>query len=424
MNLRDGSTSGSPGGTRVLLVSGWQNVNIGDVAHTPGTVRALQELAGCEVVLWPRRLGDRERAMLRGRFPGLRILADARDTGAELTAEVREAFAWADVCVHASGPSVVGAAQIDLWRRHTDLPFGFFGVTVDPLVPYADSLERSGRIVRAIDGDLLAVEDRDRFAQASFVWCRDSLTVDFLATQGLVEGVAFGPDAASIVDVTDEAAADTLLQELGLHPGSFLCAVPRLRYTPYHELRDDGRSPSEVRRDAINAGWIERDLTLLREVIVGWVRSTGEDVLVVPEMSYAVELARHHLSHWPQDVAGQVHVLPRFWDLGEAASVYRRADAVVSMECHSPLIALAAGTPALYLRQSTDTIKGQMYADLGAADRLHELDDALAPDVLAGLLALRTAEARARTRELARSATMRAAAMAARAAAASARVPA
>jgi len=41
---------------------------------------------------------------------------------------------------------------------------------------------------------------------------------------------------------------------------------------------------------------------------------------------------------------------------------------VLSFECHSPIIAAANGTPAFYLRQPQDTIKGQMYYDLGLAD--------------------------------------------------------
>jgi hypothetical protein len=107
-------------------------------------------------------------------------------------------------------------------------------------------------------------------------------------------------------------------------------------------------------------------LDVLRQTVIGWVRATGEPALVVPEMSYAMEVAEAEFAGtFPADVAELVHILPRFWDLTEAAAVYRRAGAVVSMECHSPLIALAEGIPSLYLRQPTDTIKGQMYNDLG-----------------------------------------------------------
>jgi len=48
---------------------------------------------------------------------------------------------------------------------------------------------------------------------------------------------------------------------------------------------------------------------------------------------------------------------------------------VVSLECHSPLIALHNGTPTFYVRQPTDTCKGQMYRDIGAGDWFFEIDE-------------------------------------------------
>jgi len=64
-----------------------------------------------------------------------------------------------------------------------------------------------------------------------------------------------------------------------------------------------------------------------------------------------------------------------FWLPDEAASVYSKARAVVSMECHSPLIALRNGTPAFYIREPTDTCKGQMYRDIGADEWFFEIDE-------------------------------------------------
>ena len=54
-----------------------------------------------------------------------------------------------------------------------------------------------------------------------------------------------------------------------------------------------------------------------------------------------------------------------------------RAHAVISMECHSPIIAAAQRTPFFYLRQPEDTIKGQMYYDIGLSDWVFEIDDAV-----------------------------------------------
>jgi polysaccharide pyruvyl transferase WcaK-like protein len=45
------------------------------------------------------------------------------------------------------------------------------------------------------------------------------------------------------------------------------------------------------------------------------------------------------------------------------------------MECHSPIISLVSGTPAIYVRQPSDTIKGQMYYDLKLDDWIFEIDN-------------------------------------------------
>jgi polysaccharide pyruvyl transferase WcaK-like protein len=44
------------------------------------------------------------------------------------------------------------------------------------------------------------------------------------------------------------------------------------------------------------------------------------------------------------------------------------------MECHSPIISLVNETPAIYVRQPSDTIKGQMYYDLELSDWIFEID--------------------------------------------------
>lgn len=46
----------------------------------------------------------------------------------------------------------------------------------------------------------------------------------------------------------------------------------------------------------------------------------------------------------------------------------------MSFECHSPIIAAVNNTPFFYLRQPEDTIKGQMYYDLGFNDRVFEIN--------------------------------------------------
>ena len=121
---------------------------------------------------------------------------------------------------------------------------------------------------------------------------------------------------------------------------------------------------------------VEKDHAKLREMIVAYVKKTGNKVLACPEMTYQVALAKERLvDPLPAEVKKNVVWLDRFWLPDEAASVYSKARAVVSIECHSPLIALRNGTPTFYVRQPTDTSKGQMYRDIGANDWFFEIDE-------------------------------------------------
>lgn len=44
---------------RILLRSSWQTVNIGDIGHTPGVIRLLEQyLPEAEVTLWPSLILD------------------------------------------------------------------------------------------------------------------------------------------------------------------------------------------------------------------------------------------------------------------------------------------------------------------------------------------------------------------------------
>ncbi len=111
-------------------------------------------------------------------------------------------------------------------------------------------------------------------------------------------------------------------------------------------------------------------------MIVRWVRETGLKVLLSPELRYNCEMFDEYLyDPLPDDVKPNVEQVESFWLPDLAASVYSRARCVISVECHSPLIAIANGTPAFYIRQPEDTIKGQMYPDLGLGEWLFQIDE-------------------------------------------------
>ncbi|MFE1440178.1 polysaccharide pyruvyl transferase family protein [Streptomyces sp. NPDC058739] len=363
---------------RILLVSSWQTVNIGDVAHSPGALRAFQRFCeGAEVTLWAWSFGERERKMFAEHLPGVTVVEERLVEGEPPSERILRLFENSDVLIHGSGPCILARKEMEAWRAHTDKPYGFFGVTFDPLAQvagpgYFGTTDEVTAMVEAISEPLLDEADRDLLGDAAFVYCRDTLSVKYLRSQGLATA-SFMPDAAVCFDLQDAEEGSALLARLGCGE-DFLCVVPRLRFTPYHQIFDLEPERRHVLQDAVNAAFEQADMDALREIVEHHVRRTGQHVLICPEMEHEVPLAQAHFG--PDDlsavVAARVHVVPHFWSLTEAAAVYRRAAAVISMECHSPLIALAAGVPAIYLRQPTDTIKGHMYRDLGIGRRLVE----------------------------------------------------
>lgn len=117
---------------RILLRSGWQVENIGDVAHTPGLLALLAEhVPSAEVTFWPfYHYLPPEVALLRRYFPRLQIVGGklAAD-GAASTPELAAAMRGADLFLHGSGPATLGWADAAAFRKLTGKPFGVYGVT-------------------------------------------------------------------------------------------------------------------------------------------------------------------------------------------------------------------------------------------------------------------------------------------------------
>lgn len=333
-------------GRHVLLRSSWQTENIGDIAHTPGMLALLEEhRPNDRVTLWPGALSTDVERLLMARFPKLVV---ARTKAAQ-----EAALGACDLFLHGSGPGLVGHRETAL-ARAAGKPYGFGGITLSD-----DELKNH----------------RHLLADATFVFLRDTDSLEALRRSG-IEGpkTGLGPDATFALDLRDEAAADRLLEDLRLEPGEFLCAVPRLRWTPYWEIRPERVRP-DPERIAVNEEFTDRDHAKMREAIVAWVTTFNRRVLLVPEMTYQVPLLKPLLHDpLPPHIKPHVAILDRYWLTAEAASVYAKAAAVVSFEMHSPIIAVANGTPAVHLRQPTDTRKGQMWRDIGLDHWILEID--------------------------------------------------
>ncbi|MFN7921229.1 MAG: polysaccharide pyruvyl transferase family protein [Bryobacteraceae bacterium] len=376
----------APRAPRLLLHGSWQDVNIGDVGHTPGALSILEKhFPSAEITLWPRKLGGPARAMLTAAYPRVRIVEGSLNPdGRPTTPELAQAWDATDLYISGSGSGFPDSNFAAAFHRRTGKPVGVFGVSTDPVSGFGSGREPEGGTLAWIRdrakqlpanhlaGDVRYVADR-----AAFFFCRDSISVEYLRSQGAKAPILeFGPDSQLGMHLRDDANGFAYLAARSLEPGKFICVIPRLRYTPYYRIRNEKRVPSDDVKDAINNRTTESDHAKLRDLITSYVRNTGGKVLACAEMTYQVAMAKEVLvDPLPAAIKRNVVWRDKFWLPDEAASVYSKAAAVISAECHSPLIALRNGTPGFYVRQPTDTCKGQMYADFGAGEWLFEVDE-------------------------------------------------
>jgi len=354
----------------ILIISGWQDINIGDIAHTPGLLNVLQTfLPDSKLILWKKSTGSEVEEWLGKNFPRVKIIHGNVDADHNVSSpEVVDAFLEADIMIHGSGPSVVGSANLEAWVKATGKPFGVFGTTI-----------------QTIDEKLKIL-----LQKASFIYTREKASLDVLKNNGIeAPEMKFVPDATFFMHNRDDLRADHFLKEKGLERRKFICVIPRLRKTPYYLIRPENYTQEQIASiDALNNSKKEEDHSKMREAIISWVRTTGNKVLVCPEMTYQVDIMDELLiDPLPSDVKPNV-VKRAYWFPDEAASVYSYAFAVLSFECHSPIISLVNGTPAFYLRQPEDTIKGQMYYDLDLSDWVFEIEQVKGNDIVMGLESL------------------------------------
>lgn len=342
----------------ILLVSGWQDVNIGDIAHTPGLLHVLETfIPKATVILWKKSNGEEVKKLLHKNFPKVKIIYGGVDNNKEVeNPEIMEAFKKADLMIHGSGPLLVGADNLASWMKHTTKPFGIFGTTLENPSKYHQEI----------------------LQKAAFIYTRETKSIEHLKKVGIMGNhVQFAPDATFFMNIRDDKKGFDFLKENDLKDKKFICAVPRLRYTPYHKFNpnNNGWNAEKIKQvEETNEKYKEIDHAKLREAMIAWVRETGNKVLICPEMTYAIELMDELLINpLPEDVKPFV-VKRGYWLPDEAASIYAKAHTVLSLECHSPIIAAANGTPCFYIRQPEDTIKGQMYYDLGFNDWTFEID--------------------------------------------------
>lgn len=342
----------------ILLRSGWQVENIGDIAHTPGFLALAEKyIPEAEVIFWPYYglLPESEVVMLKKRFPKLTIVQGTlSEKGEASTSELSEAISKADIFVHNSGPSMLSWKEALLFKELTGKPYGVYGVTYG----------------------LYGTPEKKALNEAAFIYFRDTVSLDRAKQEGIHSPIMeWAPDAAFGTDVTDDDKALAYLKATGLEKGKYICCNPNQRRTPFWEHSFKKRSFDEAVH-ARNEAMKEHDHAPMIEAIVEIVRKTDLKVLIVHEDETELSIGKDWiLDKLPEDVKPRVVWRSTKWTVDEAISIYKYSIGLFSHEMHSPIMCIANGIPAIVVRWVEQSSKGYMWKTIGLDSWLFDFDD-------------------------------------------------
>ena len=342
---------------RILLYSGWAVHNIGDVGHTPGTLRFLgQHLPEAQVTCWLRTSTPALVAMLGRRFPKVVFVTDSSldHLGKASTPELQAAFDGADLFIQNSGMH---------FNRFWAPPVGLIQACLRAQKPF-------GLYAQSFDGfrEQDAATLPGLLAQAAFIYTRDTDSLQFLRSRDVAPRILeFGPDGCFGIDVRDEAWAAAYMGEHGLEARKFITVTLRTdQEVSTIQGEEAGSRPALTPQQ-----WAGK----LRELIVAWVQRTGLKVAIVPEVEKEIGPGRRLiLDLLPEDVRAHVVHLDRWWTVDQATALYAQAHTVVAVEPHSCIMALANGTPMIHWFTWKHGTKAMMFRDLGLSEWLIDID--------------------------------------------------
>ncbi|MEW6306757.1 MAG: polysaccharide pyruvyl transferase family protein [Verrucomicrobiota bacterium] len=344
----------------ILLQSAWDTVNIGDIGHTPGTLRVLeQHLPDVRVILWAAKLDERVTTMLRTRFPKVEIVQGSLTGKGARDETLRQAIAGADLFIRNSGMGQ--DTSFMSYCKKIGKPYGLFGQSYFPSM-----VEGKG-----------AEERIDLLNHAAFIYCRETKTLDILKRAGVKPPVLeFGPDGCFGIDVRDDTRGLATMKKLGLEDRKFItlqlrtntAKLPGVDDTRTPKLNPLHPTPEQIADD-------ERRAAVYRDLVTRWVKRTGYKVLIAPEVKKEMEHNKRLIHDpLPADIRKHVVNLEYFWNADEAASVFARAHTAVCHEPHSLIIALANGTPVIHTYSEFHSPKCWMFQDIGLPEWLLEYD--------------------------------------------------
>ena len=339
----------------VLLISGWNLHNMGDVAITPAFLRLMQTHfpeAQVTVLLqtFPNELGK----YVKDRFPDVECIANEFKAGQKLSPRIEELFAGADLLVLNSGMTLSYGYYGNDWENYiprilaflkadqAGVPFGIFGHSFDMIKPPADILYR------------------DVLNRAAFLYTRDSESLKVLRAAGVSpKEMSFGPDVTFAFDLRDDKALREFMTRHRVEAGKFTAFVPRL---DVNRFRKDGKEKEHA--------------TQTVEILERYAEKAQEPVVLVHEVTRMLgpvkEMVYDRLS---ESARRHVRYEPEYWMPDAAYSTYAAARMVVSMEMHSVILGFAAGTPSLHPHFKEAGLKQWMMRDLGISEWMVDQDE-------------------------------------------------
>lgn len=359
----------------ILIHSGWNRYNVGDVAHTPGLLRLVQtHIPEAHVQVWMKSYPEWLADYLGSRFPDVETFHGRLGGGhGPIDPVVEQAFDQADLFLYNSGPvfnhghelmpggpvrtkgwrgfdwnATMAPAAILYYARSRDVPFGLFGQSFIHIAPPAD----------LILPDILS--------QAAFVSTRETESLQYVRELGVQSAdMGFTPDAAWAFDLRDDDEVVPWLDDLGLEQDGFLAMTTR-----YPPIGVD---------DELDRGY---QLHLFHQVIEDWTEATGLPVLLIPEMASSIQLNRELIYEpLPARLRDRVIIDDRlwtpeesFWTPDQSLSVLARARCYLNVDHHGVLQGMGgAGTPCVHPRQPQAGRKAQVLNDVGLSEWLFDM---------------------------------------------------
>ena len=355
----------------VLLQCAWATKNIGDIGHTPGTLRFLEQyLPEAKVILWAANTNPQVDAMLKKRFPEVEIV---KGSLSQKDGAVQKAIERSDFFLR--GPGMGQSTDFMAYCRNIGKPWGLQAQSYFPDMVTGPGAE--GRIAL--------------LNSAAFIYCRETKTIKTLADAGVKPPVLeFAPDGCFGIDVRDDAKALERMKKHGLKEKQFITMQLRT-HSPTSPGVDDRRpqklnplnpTPENIADDT-------RRAKVYQDVIAMWVKETGFKVVIAPEVFKEMEYNNMFVyDPLPDDLKKYVVNFDEFWNVDEACSFYARAHTVICHEPHTPIMALANGTPMLHTFSEFHSPKCWMFKDIGLEEWAPEFDSTPAKkmfDILMGI---------------------------------------